>query len=376
MRLAWACAGLALALLVTGVACTLLNLDNIPGDQVIGNIGFAPTIVAFGVVGAVIATREPGNSVGWLCLAISLLFAFVVAADGVSTWGYMTGSLPVAVCRWIAVPTLSWVPALGLMATELPLRLPDGRPLNRRWAVYGRITAGVIAVATLTMLLQPGSPAPGSGAPDNPIGVSGLNALGPVFLLIPILALGSIASVFVRYRRAASRERLQLAWIALGAAVFIGVYVCTLILLVGFEIDDSSPLGNVLTSLTQAAYAAIPTAIGIAVLRHRLYDIDVVINRALVYAALTATLGAAYLATVLVLQLALTPSPTAAASRSPRRRWPSPRCSARPAPASRARSTAASSATGRCCPHAADLQRGVAQSGRPRFAQPGSACGR
>ena len=126
-----------------------------------------------------------------------------------------------------------------------------------------------------------------------------------MFLLIPILALGSIGSVFVRYRRAASRERHQLAWIALGAVVFLGVYGCMLILLVGFDIDDSSPLGNVLTSLVQAAYAAIPTAIGIAVLRHRLYDIDFVINRALVYAALTATLGVAYLATVLVLQLAL-----------------------------------------------------------------------
>ena len=89
---------------------------------------------------------------------ISSLFALVVAADGVSTWGLMTGSLPVALCQWLAVPTLLWVPALGLMATELPLRLPDGRPLSRRWAVYGRITAGVIAFATVAMLLQPGEP--------------------------------------------------------------------------------------------------------------------------------------------------------------------------------------------------------------------------
>src|SRR4051794_495286 len=108
-RLAWAVAGMAFALLVTGATFTLIDLENIPRDQVFGDLGFAPTIVAFGVVGALIGTRQPRNRVGWLCLAISLLFALVVSADAVSTWGWLTGSLPRALCQWISLLTLLWV---------------------------------------------------------------------------------------------------------------------------------------------------------------------------------------------------------------------------------------------------------------------------
>jgi hypothetical protein len=307
MKLAWGCAGLAFALLVIGMTFTALDLARIPFDQAIGNFGFTPVVASFAIVGALIASRRPGNSVGWICLAIALLFALVVAADAFTTWGLQTGSLADAPSAWLGVLTLLWVPALGLMATELPLRLPDGRPLTRGWSNYGRLTRSVVVLATLAMLLQPGDPSETGTGPANPIGVAAADALGPVFLLIPVLALGAIASLFVRYRHASLRKRQQLAWIAFGGGVFIGLYLAMLVLLVGFGIDDTSPLGNVLTSVVQVAFAAIPVAIGIAVLRHRLYDINVVINRALVYAGLTATLAAAYLATVLVLQLALAP---------------------------------------------------------------------
>ena len=125
--------------------------------------------------------------------------------------------------------------------------------------------------------------------------------------MIPLLSLGAIASVVVRYRRSTSVERYQLRWIAFGAVVFIGVYAVAMGLLAGLGVDDDGAAGILLISSAQMAYAAIPVAIGFAAFRCRLYDIDVVINRALVYAALTATLGAVYLAAVLVLQLALAP---------------------------------------------------------------------
>jgi hypothetical protein len=191
------------------------------------------------------------------------------------------------------------------MGTHLPLRLPDGQPLTPRWGRYARFCTAAIVVASFVMFTQPDIDT--AHGLSNPTGIELSDSLGPLFLLLPVTFLGSIASVVARYRRSASHERHQLRWIAFGAVIFIGTYVVSLVLLSGLGVDDESVLGNVLVALIQLAYSAIPVAIGIAVLRHRLYDIDVVINRALVYAVLTATLGASYLVTVLLLQLVLEP---------------------------------------------------------------------
>jgi hypothetical protein len=310
LRSAWVAWGFAAAtgvLIFLGAAITLLNHARLETDQIVGNVAFVVPVMAFAVVGALIGARRPENSVGWICIAIGLLLAIVVAGDALSTWGVQSGSLPKGLCRWLAWVTAAWVPALGLMGTQLPLRLPDGRPLSPRWRTYSRVCVAVIAVVTFVMFTQPDSPSDPAFGLANPTGISWMEGAGPLFLLLPLTFLGSIASVVVRYQRSASYERHQLRWIAFGAVVFIGLYMVSLGTLAGLGVADDSTFGIVLTSSIQMGYAAIPVAIGFAVLRHRLYDIDVVINRALVYAALTATLGAAYLGAVLLLQFVLAP---------------------------------------------------------------------
>ena len=113
----------------------------------------------------------------------------------------------------------------------------------------------------------------------------------------------SIAALIVRYRRSSGRDRAQLRWVAFSGAVFVAVYVGSVSTLA--FIDDESALGTFVTSFAQVAFAAFPIGIGFAVLRRDLYDIDVVINRTLVYTSLTASLAVVYVGSVLLLQLAL-----------------------------------------------------------------------
>jgi hypothetical protein len=302
--LAWVLGALTLAFACVGVVFTILDHSHLKTDEQLGNFTFLVPIGAFAVVGGLIAARIPDNSVGWICSAIALLLACVIGCDALGQWGTETGSLPDGVVEWLGWATSAWVPALGLMGTQLPLRLPDGRPLWRR---YSRVCVVAVAVVTLTMFVQPFDATDNARGLSNPTGLSWAGSIGALFVLLPLSFLGAIASLFVRYRRAGAHERLQLRWIAFGGLAFLATYLCTLLVLIGFGVSDKSTLGQVVTTFTQMAYAAVPAAIGVAVLRHRLYDIDVVINRALVYGSLTAVLGATYLAIVLLLQLALQP---------------------------------------------------------------------
>ena len=293
---------ICVALLAVGETFTLLTAGDVPRDETLGNLGFAPPVLAFAVVGALIATRRPGNRIGWICLVIGSLFAVVVAGDAIAAWAALTDSLSPGVRDWLAWLTAAWVPALGLLAIELPLRLPDGRPLWRR---YARVCSIVVAVVSVVMFCQPLN-IPEFPELHNPTEVGWLDPFSALFVLFPLLALGAVASVFMRYRRSAAIERLQLRWIALGGIVFVGMLLVSVATSLA-GVDDGNPVGIVLVILAQAGYAAIPVAIAFAVLRHRLYDIDVVINRALVYAGLTLALGAAYLAAVLLFGLVLAP---------------------------------------------------------------------
>jgi len=265
-------------------------------------ISFVIPIAAFSAVGGVIAVRRPGNPIGWLLTAIGLLFAIVVASAGISVWALETGSLPRAAAEWISVSLNAWVIALGLIGIQLPLRLPDGTLPSPRWRWFSRLSILLIAVSVVGMAVQPGE-VEGVPGTANPLGVESLAWLPSVFFGVLLCFVVALVALVLRYLGADSRERVQLRWIAFGGVLFFVVYFVTLLLVEA--LGEGTAAADVLISISQAAFAALPISIGYAMLRHRLYDIDVVINRALVYGTLTIMLGAAYLGLVLVAGLAV-----------------------------------------------------------------------
>jgi len=259
--------------------------------------------VAFTVVGVLMALRRPENTVGRLCLAIGVLWLVVGTSDAVATWAALVGEFRLAGVA--SVLGSCWVPALGLMATHLPLRLPDGALVSPSWRWYSRFCTAVIVVISIGITTEPGLVADVPGT-QNPLAADLSAALGPLFVLFPLSFVGAIASLVLRYRRSTGIARRQIRVVAFGAAVFVTVYLLTLVPQLTLA-PDHPWLEGVLSAVTLVAYTAIPAAIGVAVFRYRLYDIDVVVNRTLVYGSLTATLVAAYLGSVFTLQFALSP---------------------------------------------------------------------
>ena len=307
-RLAVGLVAMSAALLAVGLASVFAA----PGraadtDTTLGAISFVFPIAAFSVVGGLIALRHPANAIGWLLATIGLMWAVVLACAAVATWGLETGHLPRSVAEWIDVGASLWVVGLGLLGTQLPLRLPDGRLPSPRWRWFSWASAGLIAITLVGMATQQGR-VEGYAHTANPLGAAWAEPLaGAIFLLIVCCVIG-ISAPFRRYRRADELERVQLRWVAFGGAVFLAVYLLTLPLPGILGLSEHSTGASLITALSQAAFAAPPIAIGYAILRHRLYDIDVVINRALVYGALTAILAGTYACIVLLLQLVLSPS--------------------------------------------------------------------
>ena len=289
--------GVGVVLFVATIVLPLVD----PGGPGEGGFSFffaLPGIVFF-AVGGVLALRRAENAVGWLCLAIGLFWLLTQSQFAAAIVAANSGSLGLA--SWLGSGLANWwVPAVGLMATHLPLRLPNGSLPSPRWRWYSRFCTATIV---FTFVLVATGPIEDEIAGiTNPLETTALAPLAPLFVLFPLSFIGAIASVVVRYRRADGVQRAQLRWIALGGTVCVGGYILTLLIPMVFAIDGGR---NVLGNLTFVAYTAIPLAIAVAVLRHRLYNIDVVINRALVYTALTALLIGTYLGSILLLQLVL-----------------------------------------------------------------------
>jgi hypothetical protein len=293
-RLAWALAGLAPALLASG---SLISFRE--------NVGQSVFIVAlaltFSVVGALIASRHPGNAIGWIFLAVAVATGLTgVAGAYAERWvGGRGGSQALGeTAAWYA--SLSWIPFILVPCTFLLLLFPDGRLPSRRWRwVAGCAGAGIFG-CFLTTGLQPG-PLEDYPRLENPYGVdSGLldPLTGLAFLTLVIGIAGSSASLVVRFHRARGQLRHQIKWLALAGA-FAG-------LIVPIASAGSALWGEVATNVaSMLGVLSLPLAAAIAILRHRLYDIDVVINRTLVYGALTATLGGTYLTLVVLAGLAV-----------------------------------------------------------------------
>jgi hypothetical protein len=261
-------------------------------------IAYTLFILAFATVGALVASRRPRNPLGWILLAAGLSYVLGGTSEQVVENGG-TGGLD-TLLAWIG--TWIWIGGIAPVATFGLLLFPDGRLPSPRWRPVAWLAAGALAAVVIGLALTPGRFA--DTAIENPVGLEaapwlprGLGTAGAVALIAALA--GSIASLRARYRVAGADERMQLKWL-LYAAALVGANVAVS-LPVEMLVGDS--VANVTNAITTMTTAAVPVAMGIAILRHRLYDVDVVINRTLVYGALTATLAAGYLGGVLLTQL-------------------------------------------------------------------------
>lgn len=317
--LAWLLGGLSVAMFVAGVALALLTWNvAVPAAQTsAGGLGdlllFAP-FLAFPIVGALIASRSPENPIGWICLTAGLFWMIIVMSEQSTAYSLVsTGSIPGPVMLDALTQSI-WVPPVGLLGTFMVMLFPDGRLPSRRWRPLAWISGAVILLVSVALDLSPG-PLPDRGGVRNPLGIGGYPWLQYVrvalVLLLPVCILASALSLISRYRRSGKEVRQQIKWLAF-AASFIGAnYLVVLVsqLLVAPDVllsDGTTPLWVSLEqNLLLISFACIPTAIGFAVLKYRLYDIDILINRALVYGMLTASLVLVYLGGVVSSQYAL-----------------------------------------------------------------------
>ena len=253
-------------------------------------IGFIALQLGAATAGAVISSRLPGNAVGWIFLAIGILMGLLLAVDAYAELGIEARSGPfpgTRVAAWVG--TWVFVPAAFGLPMFLLLLFPDGRFVSKRWRLVGWVLGAIVTLAATSQAFRPGRIPPGLENPLAPGGVLGeafvyLSSVTE-FLALPGFAL-AVAGLAVRLRRSRGVERQQLKWFTFSSAL-VGAGFTSAILLSGGLADLAFLVG--LTAL-----ALLPIAAGVAILRHGLYDIDVLINRTLVYGSLTGSLAMVY----------------------------------------------------------------------------------
>ena len=304
---------LTLAILSIGLEPRASGLDGNPSaaDAVTAGVYFV-AVTAFATVGAFVIWRRPGNEIGWVFLAIGAVVSIRVGAAEYGEYSLLVrpDSLPggrVAVSLGEGVSPLMFA-LLGLAL----LLFPDGRLPSRRWRKLLWILGAAALLGVVGLGLRPGhfAEAESFKAFSNPLGVGSdpepfdaLGGLGWLLVSSGIVACG--VAMVRRMRRAQGIERLQLKWIAFAASLFAaGFLLISITFFAGLSGRTIDPLR---TGVLGIGFCTIPIAAGVAILRYRLYDIDVVINRTVVYGALSAILAGFYLGSVLLLQLALSP---------------------------------------------------------------------
>jgi hypothetical protein len=301
--IAWGLAALALVAVLAGPVLHIATGSS-SGEALedAADIGLVFSI-AFPVLGALVVRRRGSHLVGWLMTGIGTSIALHSLAD---TWARIAlidepGSLPWgSFAAWIT--GWLWLPGWVLATSLLPVALPDGRPRGRRlalaWADGISVAAVTAAIAAVSwplrgpdLLVEPEPIDPDLAAAH--MTLQDVYAAGlAVILPLTVVSLGSLVA---RYRGADPDVRRQIAWVVYGAALAVVLGL----------IGSIPSVGNYVQVLEAVALVG---GIAVAMFRYRLYDIDVVVNRTLVYGALTATLGGAYLASVLLLQLVLSTS--------------------------------------------------------------------
>jgi hypothetical protein len=292
--LAWL--GFALAPVLLTVALVLELVAD--GDE-FEVLAFLVLGLPYATVGALIAARQPSQPIGWLMLGCGLALAASLVSDGMVNLGLDRDAPTLAGASALASSLIFSTFFLCLVTTVL--LLPNGRLASPRWRVAG---AGVVVLALLDLaaIIRPGVFLDWEEeGVRNPLGVSALNGVAGVLEQVAIaltfaLLLTGIVSVGVRYHRARGVERQQLRWIVTAGAATGLTWV--LLIIAGFIVPDG-PVVDTFWAVALLSIGLIPVGVGFAVLRYRLYDIDRVVSRALVYGAVTALLALAYVGLVL-----------------------------------------------------------------------------
>jgi hypothetical protein len=305
--LAWSLAALSVAMFLAGAALTLSSLSVDAATQPsttstwgtagpLGSLVIFLPFLAFPLVGALIASTRPENPIGWICLAAGLFWMLIVVN------GSIPGSAPYpviidALFQW------TWVPPVGLLGIYMILLFPDGRLPSRRWRPFAWFAGAVMILTSVAVTLSPG-PLEDHPGISNPLGLEVHSIVAQVLtgapVLLPVCILVSALSLVWRYRHSGGEVRLQIRWVAFAASCVGVAYAVTVVsgIFLAPETSTNEQAPPLWLALLQDAvlisYAGVPIAVGFAVLRYRLYDIDLLINRTLVYGSLTAMLVALY----------------------------------------------------------------------------------
>jgi hypothetical protein len=291
-RRRWVAIGAAALIAVVGAASVAVFARVGPWQWAdwVDTLGYTFWISAFTAVGVLIAFHRPGNPIAWICLGFSAVWSFWVLGESML---FFESSNPGSLRRPDLLAALAhplWVPGVGLIGYLL-LLFPDGHLASPRWRPVARVLGGTMALLTLTGFFLPGLVQ--DTVYPNPLGIEVLEpfdqgAAGFALVITLVLCiLASAVSVVIRYRRASGNERLQLKWLM--AAGLVAALAYPLIFFLGdFDV--------------QLVWALIPIAIGLSMHRHRLYDIDRLISRTVVYTVVVGVVALVFIGVIFVFQ--------------------------------------------------------------------------
>ena len=314
--LAWSLAGVSAAMFVGSIVLfVLVRVARSPGEQgtidSVSNLLIYVPFLAFPIVGALVASRRPENPIGWICLLSGLFWMAFALGDASNAYELATTGKVTSSVRLDALTQGGWVPPVGLLGIYMIVLFPDGRLPSRRWRPFAWFSGAVMVLIPVIFVFVPGTLEDHPGV-RNPFGLEQypwLPLVGAfVVLLLPMCILASALSLVLRYRRSGGEVREQIKWLAFAASFVGAVYFGSLTTQLLFAPDalttnETPPLWVELErNLLMLGFAGVPIAVGFAILKYRLYDIDIIINRALVYGSLTVTLALVYFGGVTVTQ--------------------------------------------------------------------------
>jgi hypothetical protein len=296
--------GAGLGLVVTMVVVSAL----IGEDGVVAGLVLGVWLTALGAVGALVAARRPLNPIGWLLLSSAILISLFLFADAYASYSLELDHSSLPLDRFMAWLSL-WVTVPGFGAFIFVFLLfPDGHVLSPRWRWLVWLGIAGLTLVVLGLAIRPG-PIDSVPTLDNPLGVQEAEGLarflteGPGSLLDGGVVLAAVLSLILRIWRSRGTQRQQMRWFVFSVLVFVVVFgAAQIVWAIVEEPESGGPVNTFGFLAIMLSLIFIPVSMGIGILRYRLYDIDVIVNKTLVYGALTAMLAVAYLGIVVALQ--------------------------------------------------------------------------